>query len=195
MTKGPLASSPDSYQREMLALLACALLMACGLAGWPAPAAAASASAGTNVPAATNAATYAPPASWSDGAVLGAPDTADDSDDDDDDVDGGGAAAITADVEKPASLEGSLRVHRPSVSWISHSEDGHALRGPPADSQDSTDLELFDDDNDDDDLTAVDVVATSVFRALPLATFAGMSPASSSPSSDRAQRAPPISSL
>jgi hypothetical protein len=134
---------------------------------------------------------------WTNQAALDDPDSSDD--DGDDDVPGGDAA-ITVDTHQHGVV-GPLaeQIHVPIEVWISHTRDGHALRGPPAldDDNSLSDNDDEDDEDDDDQLktlrTVVAVADTSCRTHLVASPVAARAP--SSPLRGHSLRAPPARAL
>jgi hypothetical protein len=92
----------------------------------------------------------------------------DDSDDDGDDDAPGGDAAIVIDVHHQTSfalLE--EQIHVPVPIWMSRTQDGHALRGPPSGDDDNS-LSDDEDDDDDDDSDDSDQLKSLRTAAAPL---------------------------
>ena len=93
------------------------------------------------------------------------------------------------------------RVHVPVPVWISRTQDGHALRGPPSLSDD--DGYLFDGDDEDDDeddfdqLKGLRTAASTDQGSCRIEYFAGYVPvcAPSSPTRGHSLRAPPARAL
>jgi hypothetical protein len=124
-------------------------------------------------------------------ASLDAPDSSDD--DDDDDAPTGADAAITVDQCRTPTRGGALYlVHTKVETWISRTVDGHSLRGPPQDDEDTSSDDDYDgDDNDPTAEFSVPLPLPTTGESCPLTvvTFVGHSSVRSTGSS---LRAPPL---
>lgn len=122
---------------------------------------------------------------------LSAPDSSDD--DDDDDAPTGPDAAVTIDqCRTPARGDVLHVVHTKVDGWIPRTVEGHSLRGPPQDDEDTSSDDDFDgDDNDPTAEFSVPLPPPTAGESCPLTviTVVGHSSVRSSGSS---LRAPPL---